>query len=118
MGKSSTYATTTVTFTVNVVDDCVSATVLSSSFVTPQTYDIWAGSSLTLGTAAFISSDPLCPSITYSLKDSGTSTTADSIFSMAGADTKVVTSLRSKVHLYDIDLKGSISTYASDIFTF
>lgn len=74
---------------------------------------------MTLGTAAFTSSDAGCPGVVYSLLVSGTaSTTADSIFSMSGTDVEVSTSSVSKVGSYTIDLKGAIGSYGSALFTF
>ena len=107
-------------FSVNVVDQCsaVTLTPTVTSFATPQTYDVWTGSATTLGTAAFTSSDPLCPGISYTLLISGTTTTADSIFSLSGTQVKVQTSSLAKVASYTIDLKGQVGSYATAIFTF
>lgn len=51
IGTVSTYATQTVTFEVDVIDTCINTVITTTIIATPQTYDIWSGTTLILAHA-------------------------------------------------------------------
>jgi hypothetical protein len=50
VGQAGAYGQTIVTITVNVEDECTGVVITPTTWTSPQSYDIWSGTTLTLGT--------------------------------------------------------------------
>jgi hypothetical protein len=74
----------TILFYVKVIDTCDGVVLTKVTLISPQSYDIQTGSAVSLGSTSWSKDISYCPSITYEIIDTATSTTADSIFYFSG----------------------------------